>query len=124
MTTICSDKVRQNNTQCCITHVASIVLVRVVHLPPRGGKDLNVSLGSSGRKRTHVLVSVVPGALDDLARVTLILFLCGICQHAHIVVDVKVEQRSRFPARLIDDKVVECIVLGLGLIIPSHLREG
>ena len=62
---------------------------------------------------THMLEPVVPRPLDDLARVALVLFLARVGQHAHVVVHVKVEERARLAARLIDDKVVECIVLRL-----------
>lgn len=62
----------------------------------------------------HMFVAVVPRPLDDLAGVALVLFLCGVGEHADVVVHVKTEQRARLAARLVDDKVVERIVLGLG----------
>jgi hypothetical protein len=58
-----------------------------------------------------MLVAVVPRPLDDLSCMTLVLFLGGIGEHAHIVVHVKVEQRAGLAARLVDDKIVEGVVL-------------
>ena len=64
-----------------------------------------------------MLVSVVPAALDDLARVRLVLFDGGIGEHANIVVDIKVEQRARLSSRLVDDKVVEAVVMGYDQVL-------
>ena len=57
----------------------------VKDLPARGGED--------------VLVAVVPGALDELGGVRLVLLDGGVADEAHVVVDVKVEERPRLAAR-------------------------
>jgi hypothetical protein len=41
-----------------------------------------------------VLVAIVPASFDDLACVRFILLDSGICQHADIVVNIKIEQRT------------------------------
>lgn len=61
-----------------------------------------------------MFIAVVPCPLDDFPGVTLVLLLRRVRQHAHVVVDVKVEQWARLAARLVDDKVVERVVLRLG----------
>jgi hypothetical protein len=58
-----------------------------------------------------MLVAVVPCPLNNLARVTLVLLLGRVREHAHVVVDVKVEEGARLAARLVDDEVVERVVL-------------
>lgn len=50
--------------------------------------------------------AVVPTAFDNFARVRLVLFDRGIGDQTDIVVDVKVEHRTRLAAVLVDDKIV------------------
>lgn len=66
---------------------------------------------------THMLVAVVPAALDDLTSVALVLLLGGIRKHTHVVVHVKVEQGARLAARLVDDEVVKRIMLSCQLTL-------
>jgi hypothetical protein len=58
-----------------------------------------------------MFVSLIITSFNDFARVRLVLFLGRISKETHIVVYVKVEQRARLSARLVDNKVVESMVL-------------
>jgi hypothetical protein len=55
--------------------------------------------------------SVVPTPLNDLPRMGLVLLDRRVMDHSHVVVDVKIEQRTGFPSGLVDDEVVEGVVL-------------
>ena len=54
---------------------------------------------------------VVPSAFDDLAGVGFIFLDCGIGEHAHVVVYIKIEQGARLAAGLGDEERVECVML-------------
>lgn len=58
-----------------------------------------------------MLVAIIPTSFHDLSSVRFILFLRSVREQSDIVVDVKVEERSRFPASFVDNEVVEGVRL-------------
>ena len=59
----------------------------------------------------NVLIALIIAPLDDFPCMGLVLFLGGIRKKANVVMYIEVEQRSRFPSGLVDDKVIESVVL-------------
>ena len=58
-----------------------------------------------------MFVTLVVTTFHHLSSMRLVLLLRRIGKKSNIVVDVKIEQRPRFSAGLIDDEVVESVVL-------------
>jgi hypothetical protein len=61
--------------------------------------------------REDMLVLLVPAPLDDFACMRFVLLLCSVCEETHIVVHIKIEQRTRFAPGFVNDEVVECVML-------------
>ena len=93
-------------------HILPIILIRVIYLPPRRGEDLTQrQLRCAAHVPAHMLEAIVPRSLNNFPGVGLVLLQRCVRYQPHVVVDVKVEQWSRFATGLVDDKVVECVVL-------------
>ena len=58
-----------------------------------------------------MLVSLVPAPLHDFPCMGFVFFLGSVSEESYVVVHVKIEQRSGFSTRFVDDEVVECVVL-------------
>src|ERR1700677_1852201 len=58
-----------------------------------------------------VLVALIPTTFYDLPCMGLVFLFCSVSEHSHVIVNVKVEQGPRLAARLVDYKVVKCVVL-------------
>jgi hypothetical protein len=56
-------------------------------------------------------IPLIISSLYDLSSVRLVLFFCRIRKKTHVVVNIKVEQWTRFAAGFVDNKVVERVVL-------------
>lgn len=96
--------------------VLSIVLLRIEDLVSYVRQSY-IHYATSGktylpaRCREYMFVSLIVASFDNLAGMRFILFLRCVCKQAHVVVNIKIEQRTRLSARFIDYEIVECIML-------------
>ena len=58
-----------------------------------------------------MLIPLVVTPFHHLACVRLVFLYCRIREQPHVIMHVKVEQRARLPARLVDDEIIEGVVL-------------
>jgi hypothetical protein len=58
-----------------------------------------------------MFIPLIITPLNNLSGVRLVFLFCSVGEEPHVIVDVKVEQWSRFTTRLVDDEVIECVVL-------------
>jgi hypothetical protein len=58
-----------------------------------------------------VLVALIPATFYDLPCMGLVFLFSSVSEQPHVVVNVKVEQRPRLAASLVNYKIVERVVL-------------
>jgi hypothetical protein len=58
-----------------------------------------------------MLVALIPTTFYDFPRMGLVFLFRSVSEQPHIIVNVKVEQGPRLAARLVNYKVVKCVVL-------------
>lgn len=69
-----------------------------------------------------MFVSLVPASFDDLAGVAFVLFLCGVCKETNVVMDIKVEERSRLATGFVDNERVEGVMVRYYQILLLRFR--
>lgn len=74
-----------------------------------------------------MLVSLIITSLNHLSGMRLVLFLRGIGHESNIVVNIEVEERTRFSTGFVDDEVIKRMVLDSRTSqmhgTPSNLRQ-
>lgn len=63
------------------------------------------------RCRENMLVSLIITSLNHLSGMRLVLLLRGIGHESNIVVNIEVEERTRFSTGFVDDEVIKRMVL-------------
>jgi hypothetical protein len=58
-----------------------------------------------------VLVALVPTAFNHFSRVRLVFLLGSIRKQSDVVVDIKIEEGTRFPSGFVDYEIVKGIML-------------
>ena len=58
-----------------------------------------------------MLVPLVPTSFDHFPGMGFVFLFRGIMKKPYVIVDVKVEERSRFSPGFIDNEIVECVML-------------
>jgi hypothetical protein len=58
-----------------------------------------------------MLVALIPATFYDFPSMGLVFLFCSVSEQPHVIVNVKVEQGTRLAARLVNYKVVKCVVL-------------
>ena len=58
-----------------------------------------------------MLVPLVPASFDDLPSVGLVFLFSSIVKEPYIIMDVKVEEGTRFSPGFVDDEIIESVML-------------
>lgn len=58
-----------------------------------------------------MLVPLVPTSFDDLPSVGLVFLFGSVVEESYIIMDVKVEEGTRFSPGFVDDEIIESVML-------------